>query len=290
MTPIRTPDPASAVAVLYSGGTDSSVVAAQMAQQFGAVHLVTYSRHGIFGVDRSIRNYQRLRRLVGPDRFTHVILPVERLFRELAYDRYLANLRRHGLFMLSTCGLCKLAMHLRTIVYCKEAGIGHVRDGANRHMSIFPAQMPSVIAMLKALYAEQGIDYDNPVFEYDDPQGINFGSQLYGLSPAREGAITGRTTGQELFALGITAEPDVKGKPEDKQMQARCYQMVLFNIFARWNYLPRHSMDEYVQRTDALFADKIGHCRALLEELDTAGNRSRLHRLVRDEPQTRGSS
>ncbi len=65
---------------------------------------------------------------------------------------------------LSTCGFCKLAMHVRTLLYCLDNGIKTVADGSNRNMSFFPAQMPEVVLLVRELYKSFGIEYVTPVF------------------------------------------------------------------------------------------------------------------------------
>jgi hypothetical protein len=274
------------VALLYSGGTDSTLAAWKAAERFGEVHLLTYRRLGMFGVENSETNLALMRERFPPGRFVRPpVMPVDRLFRHTSYDRYLRTLAKHGLMVLTTCGLCKLAMHLRTLVYCVDHGVGHVWDGANKNMTIFPAQMAEVIELMKELYAAAGVRYDTPVYDYEDDQGINFGNFVYGLSPARDEAPApriGRTTGEELYELGILPEPDVKGKPHDKIMQGRCYQMVLFNLWVRWYVLERRSLDVYRRQAVAFYADRIGRYRPLVDELVRDPAQARLRHLIEE--------
>jgi len=274
------PDP-RAVATLYSGGTDSTLAAYKAALRFDTVHLLTYRRFGMFGVGNSDTNVGPLRDAVPTTRIVRApIIDIDRLFDHVSSESYLRDLVRHRFALLTTCGLCKLAMHLRTIVYCVDHGVGNVWDGANRNMTIFPAQMEEILAMLRDLYQLAGIRYDNPVYDYEDEQGINFGSFLYGLSPAREPDSRLQTTGAELHELGILPQADVKGTAYDKTMQARCYQFALFNLWARWYFLQRHDMDEYRQRVIAYYDDKIVRCRELVAEFVDQPQGSRLRRLV----------
>ncbi len=273
-----------AVALLYSGGTDSTLAAWKAAERFGEVHLLTYRRLGMFDVENSELNLGLLRERFPPGRFVRPpVMSVDALFRHTSYDRYLRTLLRHRLMVLTTCGLCKLAMHLRTLVYCVDHGVGHVWDGANKNMTIFPAQMAEVIELMRGLYASAGVRYDTPVYDYEDAQGINFGNFLYGLSPARdvdEGtARRGPTTGEELYELGILPEPDVKGKPHDKRMQGRCHQMVLFNLWVRWYVLERRSLDEYRRDAVAFYTDRIDDYRPLVEDFVRAPAQGRLRAL-----------
>jgi hypothetical protein len=278
-------DTAREVAVLFSGGTDSTCTALLAARDFQRVHLVTFRRFGMFGVERSDTNFRKLQALYGPDRFVRPpIMQVDKLFRHLSYGSYLRDLRRHGAMVLTTCGICKLAMHLRALVYCLDNGVKHVYDGANRNMYIFPAQMGDVLALLSELYASHGIRYENPVFELDDPQGMNFGSRVFGLSPERQHTAdrASTSTGAILVEHGILPEADVKGTAIDRTMQARCYQFVLFNVYARWAFLERQDYGTYARRVHAFYADKVAESAALMDEWVPSRSRphARLSRLL----------
>ena len=272
----------SAVALMYSGGTDSTLAAVKAAQAFQQVHLLTYRRFGMFHLQNSERNVKALRERFGQERFVRpALIPVDDLFRHVSYESYLRDLLRHRLMLLTTCGLCKLAMHLRTLVYCHRHGVGCVWDGANRNMTIFPAQMSEVLEMLRRLYGLADIEYENPVFDYDDDQGMDFGSALWGLSPARGGkkGTRGPTTGEELHELGLAPAPAVKGPAYDKQIQGRCYQFVLFNLWARWGYLERKDMARYRKDVLAYYERKIARCERLVQDYLRDPGGSRLSRL-----------
>ncbi len=270
-----------AIAVLYSGGTDSTLTAYKAGERAERVHLLTYRRLGMVRVENSDTNVAALRERLGAERFVRPpLMPVDRLFRHVSYERYLRDVLRHGFMVLTTCGLCKLAMHLRTLVYCHDHGVSTVWDGANHNMTIFPAQMVEVMVQMRELYAMAGVRYESPVFEYDDDQGMDFGSALYGLNPARGSRpedADRRTTGRELHELGILPEADVKGTAHDKRMQARCFQFVLFNLCARWYYLERGSLDAYREKVIAYYGRKIERSRSLVARFldDPAGGELR---------------
>jgi len=273
-----------AIAVLYSGGTDSTLTAYKAGERSDRVHLVTYRRLGMVRVENSETNVAQLRARLGAERFVRPpLMSVDRLFRHVSYERYLPDLVRHGFMLLTTCGHCKLAMHLRTLVYCHDHGVSRVWDGANQNMSIFPAQMSEVIEMMQGLYALADVRYETPVFEYEDDQGMDFGSALYGLNPARSknpGGEDRRTTGRELHELGILPQPDVKGTAHDKKMQARCFQFVLFNLCARWYYLEGGSLDRYRDRVIEYYARKIERSRRLVTRFLDDPSRGELRRLA----------
>lgn len=288
---MRPPEPNSPenindIAVLYSGGSDSTLTAYKAAQRSPRVHLLTFRRFGMVHVERSETNIPRLRERCGPERFVRPpMASIDSLFRHVTYEHYLPDLLRHGFYTLTTCGSCKVAMHLAALVYCLDHGVRTVWDGANRHMVLFPAQMPGVIDRLRTLYASAGILYENPVFHYEDNQGLNFGSFLYGLGKRDAERLrdpTRRTTGRELYEAGILPDPEVKGTPYDKQIQGRCYQFVLFNLWARWYALERGDLETYQSRVLAYYQEKLDRMQRLVNEHLRNPQGSRLRRMLEE--------
>jgi len=274
--------------LLYSGGTDSTLTACLAADRFDKVNLLTYKRFGIFSVTNPIVNVRILQDKYGKDRFPHAIIPVDKIFKMVSYERFLSNAARHGFFLLSTCGLCKLAMHVRTIVYCIDNGIHHVCDGANQGMHLFPDQMDSVIRETREMYARFGIEYSNPVFDFEGPQDIDFADRLHferipGLGAEKDPDYLEKkekTTGYKLYKLGIMPSENVKGTPQDRRMQPRCFQFILFNIWLHWYYLADHSYEEYEKDTLRFFKEKIGTFAGLLDEYARLGRKSRFSRNI----------
>lgn len=269
------------VALMFSGGTDSTLAAVKAAETHQEVHLLTYKRFGMVDVENSEVHANALMNRF-PGKFVRPpIANVDKLFKYVSYDHYFRDMLNHRGMLLTTCGLCKLAMHLRTLVYCLENNVGEVYDGANKNMTIFPMQMEEVLEELRTLYRQAGITYGNPVYDYEDDQGIDFGSAVWGLNPKR-GEQKGKTTGDELFELGILPSRDIKGTSYDKQIQGRCYQFVLFNLYVRWGALERKSMDEYKERVLSYYTQKIGRARDLVREHIDSPQNSKLSQMVEE--------
>lgn len=268
------------VAILFSGGTDSTLTAALLEKSFNKIHLVTYNRFGFHETDNTAIQAKLLKDKFGAERFIHEILNVDKLFKHISYESYFKNIRKYGLFNLSTCGLCKLSMHVRTIKYCNDNGIKHVADGANQAMSMFPAQMKGVIDELKKMYEHFGIIYFNPVFEMDGPEEKGFieKSHLQIINdptiPEIEKPLVYNeekksfTPGEKLFNLGLAPNPNVKGSKYDRKRQPRCFQFIIFNIFAIKYFLQKHTYDEYRDLTVDFYKSKITSMINLLEKDD----------------------
>ena len=208
----------------------------------------------------------------------------------MSYERYLRHLCRHGFFVLSTCGLCKLAMHVRTVKYCLDHGIRQACDGANQGMTMFPDQMLPVILETRKMYAQFGIEYFNPVFDIQPPEegsfikGANrqFLDRFMQLPGPADASGPQDSPGHRLHRLGLAPAPNVKGTPYDRLRQPRCFQLILFNIFAIRYYLASHTYDEYRNRTVLFFRDKIARMTELLAQHVASGKYARLFENAQD--------
>jgi hypothetical protein len=268
--------------ILYSGGTDSTCVAALLAPHYDRLHLLTFRERGTRGAPSPQRNVEQLREKFGPERFSHYLIPIDTILQHISYDRYLGYVARHGFFMLSTCGFSSLSWHVRTIVYCLDHGIERVADGLTRELMHFPGHMDGVLKEIRALYASFSIDYSNPIREWDVPADQRFLDRLiidpHGFPPTAEpsGRPLGKTSGRYLYEQGLMPHPNVKGSALDRSMQHACYPFVLFNIFAFWYYLSRHEYADYEQRMVRLFREKMADLHGLLEDYRRSARQSLL--------------
>jgi len=262
----------STAAVLFSGGSDSTLTAALAADEFEHIHLLTFSRFGIFNIENSAINVDKLKARYGGHRFEHHLIDINDLFKRVSYDRYLSTLRRHGFFVLSTCGMCKLAMHLRALLFCLDHGIEVLCDGANQAMDIYPAQMKAVIERMQGMYAHFGIEYRTPVFDYDGPSEMSFMAEdgdenMPGFWNKEEREADDKeTTDRKLYEMGIFDSPRTKGTQTDLAMQPRCFQFILFRIFVHWYYLPYKEYGQYESQTVAFYDEKIARFTELAEQ------------------------
>ncbi|MDD5281762.1 MAG: hypothetical protein PHC37_02375 [Candidatus Omnitrophica bacterium] len=278
-------------ALLYSGGTDSTLTACLAAKQFDKVHLITYRRFGLFSITNPLINVKKLKDKFGEDKFTHTTISIDKLFKKVSYENFLANLIKYRLSLLSTCGLCKLTMHIRTIIYCLRNNITYACDGANQGMYFFPDQMDGVINETKKMYLNFGINYFNPVFEFEGPQDIDFSDRLHlerlPVFQSEENNLHAagwkeKTTGYKLYSLGLMPSENVKGSKLDRQMQPRCFQFILFNIWLHWYYLNSHTYEEYKELSLIFFKDKIATFTKLIAEYLEKGKKGRLSNLLED--------
>ena len=278
---------AESCAVIYSGGTDSTCAAALLAERFKRIHLLTFYELGTRGAPVPRENAEKLRQKFPQTEFLHRLISVDRLVCKISYDRYFRYLRRYGYFMLSTCRFSSLSWHARTIVYCLQNEIAYAADGLTRELMHFPGHMDEVVEAFRGLYREFGVEYANPVREWDVPPDQRFLDRLivdpHGFSMRlEEPGRAAKTTGRYLYEIGLMPSPNVKGSALDHSMQHACYPFILFHIFAFWYYLTRHDIQEYESRMAALFREKIADMCCLLGEYRACGPRSALAELLEE--------
>ncbi len=240
--------------ILYSGGTDSTCAVFLKANDFDTIHLVSYKRFGIFSAKNIDRNIVKLEQIFGKEKFIRKIIKIDKLYKLVTYDDYFKNLIRFGFFNLAVCGLCKLSMHMRTIIYCLENDIYTVFDGANKHAGFGTAtdQIREVVGVISEMYAGFGIFYSSPVYDIDAPEIMTWQKKL-GLQKEETKKIT---TGTILKDAGFFDSDNIKGSAYDRKMQARCFQQFLSNIALNSFYIEKHGVEKYKKSLEKYFTFK----------------------------------
>jgi predicted subunit of tRNA(5-methylaminomethyl-2-thiouridylate) methyltransferase len=228
----------NSILCLYSGGSDSTVAALMAAKKAKTVYLITYERFGLFSSKRSITNMLRLKKKFPDVEFVYEIVNYEKEYRKVSYGNYISDFGKYKMIPLSVCGLCKLAMHWKTIEMCRKYDVHVVYDGSLKATEIFPAQNKTIMLdALRELYDEHGISYENPVYDMD--------------------------TQKELVKERIMPSAKVKGTTRD--IQPFCSQQLLFVRFVNY-YLSKYSFEEYEQKLKEFYSEKVGYVREQLKD------------------------
>lgn len=228
----------SEVCIQFTGGKDSTLLAALMARQFERVHLLSFRHPLIVDLDKVPLNVGKLWLQYSKDKFLHTVIDNERLFRQLYAGHWLQDLWKYRTYAANNvCSACRLSMVVHTIIYCLRNEIAFVRDGANR-TGFDLSQQVWALATLKRFYEEYNIDYDCPLYD------------------------TSRND-IELLKLGLSAEkplilyrsqPLCRGGGEVHNIYFRCYFLPLYGREAR-----RRRDLEWLQ-------DKLDLCREYISE------------------------
>jgi len=272
---VPSPD-AKTVAVLYSGGTDSTASAALLAESFTRVDLLTYDRHGFHGAGNSARNFQRLARRFPDTEFRHQILETTPLARHITDHRRWRYALRYGFFTLQACGFCALVNHVATIAYCLKHGVTDAADGITYDWPFFPGHMDKVIGLFRGLHRHFGITYHTPVIGYDVDRPMRYIDKLSQFGSDRMPGEEENTTGKLLRSLGLSDTDNYKGTDLDRRSQARCYQFALPNLFIYWVYRGQERWEAYEATVVEYFGHLMDDSRALLEAYRDRGERADL--------------
>ncbi len=245
-------------AILFSGGSDSTLAVILEQEKFDVIYLLSFFRQGITSIENTAKHAEALRSKYPNKTFIHKIISIEKTFKKISYHNYIKNLFTHRLFMLSTCGFCKLAMHIETIKFCKEENIHYVSDGAHQSMEWEPFQRQDLIQELAKLYQSYKITYNTPVFHIPEkPEPSFFELKLAPILEVKEEKHQEESISSLLYKNGITPKAGIRGSFYDKKHQANCQQLLLFRLFAIGFYIPTFGMNQYVRGINKLFREKI---------------------------------
>ena len=150
---------------MFSGGLDSTTTVVLLSDVYEKLHLLTFCNgYGHCFVRWSQKQGPNLDRVLGKDRYVHVIQDCSDLFERLLIDSLPKDYRAYKSKFI-WCMACKLAMHTHAIIYCLEHGIQHSSDGSSTETNYYVEQMESSLRAIKAYYAEFGIDFSTPVYK-----------------------------------------------------------------------------------------------------------------------------
>jgi hypothetical protein len=163
---------------MFSGGVDSTLVAALMLEKFKDVFLITFEYGAELFIGRSSLSVVGLRKRFGLERVHHNIVGIEKWWRE--------NQIRHAREFNLVCMTCKFIMHTRAICYCLENGIFFSSDGSIKEQGQHPEQMVGSLKILTDYYREYTVNFTSPVYELSQEEedsrlegmGINMGKRL----------------------------------------------------------------------------------------------------------------
>lgn len=167
------------IAVRYSGGDDSTLVAAISAQNFKKVHLLTFtsdSRLNLFGFINSNpanteANVRNLSTKYGESKFRHEIINFSQLRNDIYFRDFLPACHDDNFLKSCFCIPCTLAMHIETINYCLRNGIRFASDGSNNESGLlfWQTQNPFNLREVSEFYKRFGITYIvNPAYHCTD--------------------------------------------------------------------------------------------------------------------------
>lgn len=166
--------------VLFSGGRDSSLAACLLASRGSRIHLLTCDNGVSIGADISEYRYSELRKVLGDNIVDRHVVSTMGLFRRIALANIEADFAKYqkNLIVLGS----QLATHTEAIVHCLTHSIGRVASGFTSYQQSFAEQMPDAISALRQYLAEYDLEYETPVYEYDNSDDVKFRLLDFGVS------------------------------------------------------------------------------------------------------------
>lgn len=173
------------IALMFSGGVDSTATAIMLAERYAKIHLVTYKNgYGHWYHHRTEERVAELNKALG-DKFVHSTISTKSYFDEILVDDVLADFRKYKSGFVWFMG-CKMAMHMRSAIYCMENGLRFMTDGSNEDTNEMVEQMLISLTLIRFFYEQYGVKFGTPVYEVrrDDSRqlvkklGIKMGVQV----------------------------------------------------------------------------------------------------------------
>lgn len=162
----RNTDKRPKAVVLFSGGIDSTFLVAKEIGKYEKMILITYKVPGMINLENSAKSAEKLRKIFG-DKIEHKIIDISQRIKKTrggAAKCIKDNIKyRMG---YAWCLGCKINMHLQTIEYCRENGIGFVLDGSNKFDLHALEQYRDFKEYIKEKYRQNKIEFLSPHYEY----------------------------------------------------------------------------------------------------------------------------
>ncbi len=152
------------IAILFSGGVDSTATAIYFLKQGYDTRLLTFDNGAEKWLDLAEYKAEWIKKQF-PERCSWELLDSTHLFHELAIRSLEKDVKKYG--NLVCCG-CKLAMLCEAIIYCRRNGISMLADGFQRAQDYYPEQTPDYMIPADGFARAYGIQYLHPFWEHPE--------------------------------------------------------------------------------------------------------------------------
>lgn len=145
------------IAIMYSGGLDTTYLALQFAKEFNRVHLLTFCNGICVRSDASKKHIPILQKKFGKDKFKHTIIPIKEIFSLLKKGIFKDMVKYKSPLLFDLC--CRLSMEVATIFYCLDKGISYACDGSNpRTQGQMFIQQKEYLKLVDSFFSHYGIE------------------------------------------------------------------------------------------------------------------------------------
>jgi len=149
--------------ILYSGGLDSSAVAAVYGhRRYDTLHLLTFDNGTQSNIELAEVRIPSFGERFKNTNFIHETLSTKYLFKKIALNNITEDILKYETNLV--CVGCKMAMHAEALVYALDNGIDEIVDGFAERQERFPEQDISFVNEMKRVHAKYGIEYKSPLY------------------------------------------------------------------------------------------------------------------------------
>ncbi|MBR59298.1 MAG: hypothetical protein CMH54_14940 [Myxococcales bacterium] len=154
------------IALMFSGGVDSTATAIMLAEHYDKVHLVTYKNgYGHYYHHRTRKRVDELNKALG-DKFIYTLMSTKEYFDQIVVNSVLKDYAKYKSGFIWFMG-CKMAMHMRSAIYCMENGLRYMTDGSNEDTNEMVEQMLISLTLIRFFYGNYGIHFGTPVYDIE---------------------------------------------------------------------------------------------------------------------------
>lgn len=201
------------VAVMFSGGRDSTLAAAYYAERGCAVHLLTFENGSHQAIEIVRSRVKELRSRWPEEVRIWNILSCSKALRDIALMTLTADVRLYGEQLV--CLGSAFAMVARSIDYCVSRSVPTLAVGYAAYQRHYPEQSPAAIQFFAAFAKEYHVDFRCPGQSRETEEEAKVMLDALGLSPKALEA-TGmwdwtypENVGQEIIEQYLTAKSDI---------------------------------------------------------------------------------
>jgi len=152
------------IALMFSGGVDSTATAVMLAEHYDKIHLVTYRNgYGHYYHHRTADRVDELNRRLG-DKFVYSAITIKDYFDEILVNSVIRDYKQYRSGFIWFMG-CKMSMHMRSAIYCLEHGLPRMTDGSNSDTDEMVEQALLSLSLIQFFYEDHTVDFGTPVYE-----------------------------------------------------------------------------------------------------------------------------
>lgn len=149
-------------AIMFTGGQDSTAAACALLEEGRNVHLLSFNNGLCIRLYKPSERIKELKKFFGNNKITHNLIDSQEAMKFLK-SQSTKLVKKHKSPLIFDL-ICRFAMEMNTILYCKKNNVPSVADGNNVAQNQIFMQQKEYLDVSDAFYAQFGIESLHPVF------------------------------------------------------------------------------------------------------------------------------